>query len=410
MRQDGCFSPPVSTIRAALNSSVASCRWRAIEVLVKRSDKAALENLKKLSESGADPATTHRAVLALIKLGERSYVDVLRAEMDRSSSLKERVALGANLASVGDISGLHYLEQSCRSADDELRKDCARAVSPFLWAASPGGADFRALLTILLDLAEGSNASLRHDALISLNGAGAWASLPESALVRLRKIAVSSQDPEARRSAQLTLDLQNTGGPKPYSTARASLLGAFGDKKAIPELKALYEDDPDPRVRIKVAISLVQLGEGSYLEFLREAVAQMPEEQRLDYAGQLALLGDASGFRYFEAACRSPGAILRRLCAAALANFSLLAEKDEQLLVGLLSQTLTLAGDADPEVRAFAAGELEMYSGEWALAESVVVRLEKLAADSPFLEVRKAARAAVEEQRRKKQSPRKPEL
>lgn len=408
MREDGCFTAPLATLRDALRSASQSCRWRAAWVLGLQGEREAIPDLRTVQERDPDASTRTKAALALVQLGELGYLELLRGQLEGNASLREKVALAGDLSSVGDATGWRYLVEACHSIQLEDRQACSWNRLSFEPLAKKDLEWRDAVTDLMLRLAEDTNAGLRQDGFVSLRGLAREMALPERVLDRLKELAAVSPDQEVRRQAQMTLDQQRERERPPNRLVEIGQLGILGDKNAIPELKRIFGSDPDPEARLQAAKSLVRLGERGYLDFVRKALEETPRD-RLYVASQLALLGDSSGYRYVEEACRSSEPMARRSAANALVDFARLAEHDEHLLASLLGQSLDLAEDSDLQVRQIVMPRLEIYSRVWILPGPAIARLEKLAASAVYPEVKSMARAAVEEQKRKKLNPTKQE-
>lgn len=407
MRREGCFVPPISTLQDALLSEDTLCRWRAVRALGLRGDKEAIPRLRAIQEQDSDGGTREQAAVALVQLGERDYLFVLQKQMDQSASLREKLALAGELANLGDAGGSRYLEEACRSSALQDRSDCAWQITKFTSLAGRDDQLGRLLIDLALRLSEESDPALRRDGLIALRDVGAGVVLQAPVLMRITHLATASPDPETQRLAQRVLDSQEERSHPPNRLFEIYRLGSAGDKSAIPELKTIYDGDPDPQARHTAALSLVRLGERSYLEPLRKIMEESPDDD-LFLEGELARLGDWSGYAHVAEACRSTDAKRRLSCAGVLHKFAPLAKQKEDFLATFMDQALDLVEDSDPQVRSLATVELESHCRALRLTPLMVTRLEKLAATSVYPEVREMARAAVEEHRRKKPSATEP--
>jgi hypothetical protein len=186
-------------------------------------------------------------------------------------------------------------------------------------------------------------------------------------------------------------------------------LGLQGDRKSIPDLKKIHEGDPDPGVRSQAAVELVRMGEREYLEDAHQAMEQGPAlSDRVALAGQLAQVGDASGYPYVAEACRSSVVLDRQICISELGYFRKVADNAEQLRATVIDQMLTLAEDSEAKVRLSAIYALSGWDLEMLLPTSVISRLEKLAVVSPDPTVQRVAQSVVENQKRKQHAKQEP--
>jgi HEAT repeat protein len=208
-------------------------------------------------------------------------------------------------------------------------------------------------------------------------------------------------------------DMRNEGCFKPpIATPRAALrsedplcrfravrlLGLKGEREAISEIKALQESDPAPFVRSQAAVELVRLGERGYLDEARKILDETSDPvSRVSLAGQLADVGDPSGFRHVEDASRAPQAELRRMGLAVLVFF-----RQDELAGKVADLYLDLADDPVEDLRRSAAYGLADLSRRRSLPPEALLRLENLAAGAADPKVREIAAMAVEEQKRRK--------
>jgi HEAT repeat protein len=215
----------------------------------------------------------------------------------------------------------------------------------------------------------------------------------------------------------IELDMRNAGCFKPpIATVREALssedvlcrlraarvLGLRGDPAVIPELRALFANDPDPLVRNQAAFELARLGEREYLKAAHQVVDEAPSlAQKASLAGQLADLGDTSGYPYVAESCRAEDSRTRMACIAAFWYFRKPAIESSELRAKVLSQHLELLDDPVAEVRQAALNSLATYGQEMDLPAAVTARLETLAAQSADRRTREIVAAVVEGQKRK---------
>jgi HEAT repeat protein len=212
-------------------------------------------------------------------------------------------------------------------------------------------------------------------------------------------------------------DMRNEGCFKaPVATPRGALesedplcrfravriLGLKGEREAIPKLKTLQQSDPAPFVRSQAAVELVRLGERQYLDAARQMLEETSDPlSRVALAGQLAGVGDPSGFRYVEDACRDSQTELRRMCVAVLTFF----RQPEGMTGKVADLYLAMADDPVEDVRRASVYGIADLSRATSLPPEVLLRLENLAAGAADPKVKEIAGVAVEEQKRRKQDP-----
>lgn len=211
----------------------------------------------------------------------------------------------------------------------------------------------------------------------------------------------------------IEFNMRNAGCFKPpISTPREALrsedvlcrvravrvLGLKGEREAIPQLKALQESDPDPLVRNHAAVELVRLGEREYGDVARQRLAEISDPvSRVSFAGQLADVGDPSGFQHVEDACHASQAELRRMCIGVLLNF-----KQDELAGKVADLYLDMVDDPVEDLRRSAAYSLADLSRRRCLPPEALLRLENLAAGAADPKVKEIAAMAVDEQKRRK--------
>jgi HEAT repeat protein len=208
MRQAGCFTPPVATLRDALRSTEGICRFQAVRALGWQGDKKAIPDLKTVHEGDPDPGVRSQAAIELVRMGEREYLEDAHRAMEQGPALSDRVSLAGQLAQVGDASGYPYVAEACRSSVPLDRKTCVSVLRYFIKVAAQDERLCTALVDQMLTLVEDSEAGVRQDAIYTLAGWGREALLPASAISRLEKLAAVSPDSEVQQTAQSIVEHQ----------------------------------------------------------------------------------------------------------------------------------------------------------------------------------------------------------
>jgi HEAT repeat protein len=159
-------------------------------------------------------------------------------------------------------------------------------------------------------------------------------------------------------------------------------------------LRGQLADDPTRLVRAEAALALIRLG---YVDAVEKAIelmvaAESPSTFQLSLAGQLAKLGEFSGYPYVVDAAVSEHQYLRFSSPAKLVSF-LVAGFDappsqpspQELLLKLLT-------DASAEVRGEVILQLSLGSAQVLDMQPYAQQIGRLAQDDPSPEVREEAR------------------
>jgi HEAT repeat protein len=220
MHNAGCFKAPVATVRDALHSEDAICRFQAARVVGLQGDRKAVPELKTLQERDPDPGVRRQATIELVRLGESDYLPSARRLLEETPSLGEKVLLAGQLAELGDLSGSPYVGEACRSADPQLRRSCV-SVLWFFRKPAARDAELRAdLVGQMLALAEDQDAGIRQSSLYALATFGREMVLPAEAVARLESIAAESRDPQVKQTARTVVDDQKRKQHEPTEQQR----------------------------------------------------------------------------------------------------------------------------------------------------------------------------------------------
>jgi HEAT repeat protein len=217
MRQEGCFVPPLATLRDALRSTDSLCRFQAVRALGLQGDKKAIPDLKKIHEGDPDPGMRNQAAIELVRMGEREYLEDAHQAMEAGPSLSDKVSLAGQLAQVGDARGYPYVAEACRSSVVLDRQSCVSALGYFNKVAEHDEELRATVIDQMLTLAEDPEAWVRQAAINDLAGWDLEMLLPESAISRIKKLADVSPDPKVKKVAQLVVENQKF---KPHASKK----------------------------------------------------------------------------------------------------------------------------------------------------------------------------------------------
>jgi len=173
--------------------------------LGRRGNLSNLPWLKILAERDPDPRARREATLALVRLGERSYLGAAHKFMEESPKRDDQITLAGELAELGDGSGLHYVEAACRAREVRERVHCCFAMEKFIAVAKQDTRVISAVSLPLLDLAGDPEAQVRASAISALRNFSREMLLPQPVINRLEKLGKSTLYPEVREMAQAVL-------------------------------------------------------------------------------------------------------------------------------------------------------------------------------------------------------------
>ena len=120
-----------SLVEAAQNHPDPNARWRAVQVLSiyfgQKSEKVFQLVVKN------DPKATVRetAALALVKLGRKNYLEVIKKGMEKEKYLDSKIVHARDLAEYGDPSGYTYVIEGLNHSEEFMRLQALSALPLF---------------------------------------------------------------------------------------------------------------------------------------------------------------------------------------------------------------------------------------------------------------------------------------
>ena len=174
----------------------------------------------------------------------------------------------------------------------------------------------------------------------------------------------------------------------------ADVLGYRHETAGMSALRKAAEKDPSWLVRESAYLALARLGDASVLPALEELMRTDEHGHKAFLAGQLAELGDVSGYEYVRQAARSEASYERAYSARYFSQF-MAARGDRRLSSDPFQELVALGEDKDPDVREHALLCLGEASFHGVDSAEVIAAMSALAERETDPKLREAAHRQI---------------
>jgi HEAT repeat protein len=131
LENNGVSSDFESLIDAAQNHSDSNARWRAVQVLSIYFGHKSEKVFQIVVENDPKAIVKETAALALVKLGRKEYLEVIKKAMEQSEYLDTRIVHARDLAEYGDPSGYAHVIEGLDHSEVFMRLEALSALPLF---------------------------------------------------------------------------------------------------------------------------------------------------------------------------------------------------------------------------------------------------------------------------------------
>lgn len=178
-------------------------RWLSATLAVEKGKKAAIPSLLRVLAQDRSEYVRGQVAELLLRLGETSGSDLVRAAMLRSGPLWRRIGKAGLLATAGDASGFEYVTQAAQEGEAWLRRLSAVPLAQFV-AGDLGEVSSKAL-DQLDTLSRDADGAVRREALSAFFYLMRRGSPVAMFRRQIEAMASEDPDPALRKSAEADL-------------------------------------------------------------------------------------------------------------------------------------------------------------------------------------------------------------